>query len=63
MNGKLESIGKLLTNKKVLKGISIGTTIIGAIAGVASQFADSKISSLELDEKIAEALAKKGLND
>lgn len=58
----MDTIKNLITNEKFLKRLSIGATIIGAVAGVVSSFADSRVSELKLDEQITDILKKKGID-
>lgn len=55
-------IVKVISNKKILKRISIGATVVAGIAGFVSSIADSQISTIDLDEKFAEYLVKKGID-
>ena len=45
-------------NKKTLKVISMGATVVGAIVSVAGAVAGAKLQDLELAEKVAEAVEK-----
>lgn len=45
-------------NKKALKVISMGATVVGAIVSVAGAIAGTKLQDLELAEKVAEAVEK-----
>lgn len=47
--------------RKIFKVISIAATIIGGVAGIVSELANSKVQDSCIDEKIAEALKAKGI--
>lgn len=51
-----------MDKKKLLKILGIVATVLGAGFGLASDLIDDKVSELELDEKLADFLEKKGLN-
>ena len=43
-------------NKQILKVVSLGATVAGAIVSVAGALASSKLQDLELDEKVRKAV-------
>ena len=45
-------------NKKALKIVSMGATVVGAIVSVAGAIAGAKLQDLEIAEKVAEAVEK-----
>lgn len=49
-------------NKTILKGISVGATVVGAIITVAGSLASAKLQDLELDEKVAKAVENLNVN-
>lgn len=51
-----------MDKKKLLKIASVVVTVAGAGLGLISEFLDDKVTEMELDEKLAEYLEKKGLN-
>lgn len=51
-----------MMSKEVLKVISIGATVAGAIVSVAGALAGTKLQDLELEEKVRKAVEKQMSN-
>ena len=47
-----------MDGKKVLKGLQIASTIVGAIASVGGAFVGNKLAKMEQAEEIAKAVAE-----
>lgn len=43
-------------DKKILKGVSVGATVVGAIITIVGSLASAKVQDIELDEKVAKAV-------
>lgn len=48
-------------NKKVLKAVSVGATVVGAIVSIAGALAGNKLQDLEMVEQIRKAVENQKL--
>lgn len=48
-----------MMDKKILKGISIGTTVLSAIIAVAGNVVGAKLQDQELEEKVLKVVEQK----
>lgn len=49
-------------DKKILNGIKVGATVVGAIITIVGNLASAKLQDQELEEKIAKAVENLNVN-